>query len=197
MSEKVKMTTKVAVVAWAIVIGLALATCGESEAEKQRKTEAFRALPFDQKVMSLSSDITEVRGDESHDALMVFYNRKSIADGNNWAWNFFGTAKTVLSKVNALDPSTQYKRVVFMVHYPTRDNLGNEGSALGMKAFYAMSSLEGAKWDKMWESDIADLAEELQFKRDGLSLAADYCKDKNDTAQRFCKKVLIQLQSRR
>ena len=196
MAEKTKLTTKVAIAVWAIVIGIALATCGESDEQKRKKAAEFSALPFEKKVMSLSSSITEVRGDDAHDALMVFYNKKAIWDGNNWAWNFFGTAKTVLSKVNTLDPSVQYKRVVFMVHYPTRDSLGNEGSALGMKAFYTMSTLEGAKWDKMWESDIADLAGELQFKRDGLSLAAEYCKDKKDTAQIFCRKVLMEMMKR-
>lgn len=190
------MSTKAAIAGWAVIIAVLLATCGESDSDKRKKAAAFDALPFDQKVMSLSSNITEVRGDESHDDLMVFYNKTAIWDGNNWAWNFFGTAKTVLSKVNTLDPAVKYKRVVFMVHYPTRDSLGNEGSALGMKAFYTMAALDGAKWEKMWESDIADLAGDLQFKRDGLSLAAEYCKDKKDTARIFCKKVLMQMVKR-
>lgn len=190
MAEKTKMTTKLAIAVWAIVIGIALATCGESDEQKRKKEAAFSALPFEQKVMSLSSSITEVRGDEAHDALMVFYNKKAIWDGNNWAWNFFGTAKTVLSKVNTLDPAVQYKRVVFMVHYPTRDNLGNEGSTLGMKAFYIMSTLEGAKWENMFESDLANLVSDVQFKRDGLSLAGEYCTKSATKPPLFCKRVL-------
>lgn len=174
----------------AFIAAIGLSTCGESDGEKKAKEAAFAALPFDQKVQSLSKEITEVREVAKGESIMVTFFMPSIWDGRNWMYNFLVTAKNVLSKINTLDPSMQYQQVVFMVRYPTRDSLGNSGDTLGMKVFYKMSDFNGAKWDNMYESDIANLASDVQFKREGLDMAAEYCKESAGPPEVFCRRVV-------
>ena len=188
-----KISTKVAIGAWAVVVAIALATCGESDSEKKAKASAFEALPIDQKLKSLSSNITDVDEVVKSEALMITFFKPSIWDGKSWTWNFLETAKTVLSHMGEYSQGTAYKRVTFMAQIPTRNNLGQEGQELAMKVTYSMEKLANAKWDNMTSFDVAELADTIDFRRLGTESVIEYCKDSDHIKYTpiFCKRAVM------
>lgn len=158
-----------------VVIGLS--TCGESDSEKKAKAEAFAALPVDQKIKSISSDITEVNEVVKGEALMITFFKPSIWSGKNWTWNFLETAKDVLSRMGEVSQGVPYKRVTFMAQIPTTNNLGQEGSQLAMKVTYDLDKLGGANWPNMTPFDVAELADNISFRPLGTDAVVEYCND--------------------
>lgn len=173
-----------------VVIGMT--TCGESDSEKQARAEAFAALPVDQKIKSISSDITEVDEVVKGEALMITFFKPSIWSGKNWTWNFLETAKDVLSRMGEVSQGVPYKRVTFMAQIPTTDNLGHEGSQLGMKVTYDLDKLRGANWQNMTTFDVAELADDISFRPLGTDAVVEYCNDgdKFKYTPTFCERAV-------
>jgi hypothetical protein len=193
MGQPASMSTKIGLGMFAIIIAIAVSTCGESDIDKKKKAEVFDALPFDQQVKSLSSNITAVDSVVKGDTLMITFFKPSIWNGKNWTWNFLETALKVLSRIGDLSHGEPYKRVTFMAQIPTRNNLGQESQQLAMKVTYNMGKMSGAKWDKMTSFDIAELADEIEFRRLGTEAVIEYCKDDDHIKYTplFCKRALI------
>lgn len=186
------MSPKVAIAVWAVIIAIALATCGDSDSDKKKKAAAFDALPLDQKVKSLSSNIIEVNEVVKGEALMITFFKPSILDGNDWTRNFLDTAKAVLYRMGDVSQGVAYKRVTFMAEIPTRNNLGQEGKQLAMKVTYSLDKMAGAKWDNMTSFDVAELADEIAFRRLGTEAVIQYCKDGDHFkyTPTFCKRAV-------
>ena len=187
-----KTSTKFAVFGWFIVIAVALTTCGDSDSEKRAKAERFAALPLDQKIKSISSNITDVNEAVKDEVLVITFFKASIADGKNWTWNFLDTAYHVLSRMEEISPGVPYKRVVFMAQVPTRNNLGQSGSQLGMKVTYELGSLAGAQWKNMTTFDVAELPSEITFRPLGVEAAVEYCNDGDHLkyTPKFCNRAI-------
>lgn len=192
MAEKTKATKTMTAIVWAIVIGIGIATCGESDEQKRKKVEEFNALPIDQKVKSLSPNITEVNEVVKGEALLITFFKPSIWDGKNWTWNFLETSKMVLSRMKEISQGTPYKRLTFMAQIPTRNNLGQEGQQLAMKVTYSLDKFAGAKWENMTSFDIAELADDIDFRPLGTEAAIEYCKDGDHLKYTpiFCRRAL-------
>lgn len=176
----------------ATLVALSLSMCGESDSEKKAKAEAFASMPFDQKLKSMSTRITDVNEVVKGEAVILTFYMPSILDGNDWARSFLDTATTVLSRFNEAAGDTKYKRVTFMAEVPTRDNLGNQGKQLGMKVTYDLAKLQGAKWENMTSFDVAELISDISFRPLGSDAVIEYCKDGDHIkyTPTFCKRAI-------
>lgn len=176
----------------AILVAIAVSTCGESEGEKAKKAAAFAAMSIDQRIKSISSNITEVNELLKGDTIVITFFKPSIWDGKNWTWNFLETAKSTLSRMEEVNPGVVYKRVVFMAEIPTRNNLGQDNKQLGMKVTYSMNKLAGSNWKSMTTFDIAELPIEIEFLPLGVEAALEYCKDGDHLkyTPKFCRRAM-------
>lgn len=142
----------------------------------------------------ISSDVVDV-GNADGDVLTITHFKKTIWDGKNWTWNYLNDALRILSRLDEAAKGKQYKNVIFLVRIPTRDNLGREGDALGMKVKYDLSALSGANWKNMTTFDIGEVAEEIVFTRIGSEAALEYCKDGDHVKwnPKFCRGALARM----
>ncbi len=180
------------VVGLAVIAVLLLSMCGESDSEKKAKLEAYKAMPITEKIKTMSGMLIEVDEVVKGEALMITFFKPSIWDGKNWTWNFLETAKTVLARMDEASQGIPYKRVTFMAQIPTRNNLGQEDRQLGMKVTYQLEKLAGAKWDKMTSFDVAELADDIDFRPLGTEAVLEYCKDGDHFkyTPKFCKRAV-------
>lgn len=174
----------------AVVIALSLSMCGESESEKKAKAEAYKAMPITEKIKSMSDLVVEVDEVVKGEALMITFFKPAIWDGKNWTWNFLETAKTVLSRMGEASQGVPYKRVTFMAQIPTKNNLGQEDKQLAMKVTYNLEKMAGAKWDNMTSFNVAELADDIEFRPLGTDAVIEYCKGDNfKYTPTFCKRA--------
>lgn len=146
-----------------------------------------------ERIKWLSSNVTEVS--DTGDILSITHFKKTILDGKNWTWNYLDDAMTILSRLDEAAKGKKFKKVVFIVRLPTRDNLGREGDGLGMKVSYDLVTLAGANWKNMTTFDIGEVAEDISFTRLGSQLALEYCKDGDHVKYnpKFCRRALARL----
>lgn len=146
--------------------------------------------PLLDRIKAISANVTEVR--EVGDSLSIVYFQNSILDGDHWVLTFSQDAYDIFKRFAEATHNKPYKKVVFFVKAPTRDNLGNESDSLGMKVFYDMETLAKAKYENMTAFDLLEIPADIQFNPVGRKLASNYCADDNhkEYAPRFCSVVL-------
>lgn len=154
-----------------------------------------KALPdgtVQERIQALSSHVVEVSEPVKNEVLMVTHFQKSAWSGRYWIWTFLDDAKLIMSRLDEATRGVPYKRVAFMVHLPTRDNLGREGQQLGMKVIYDREKIAGAKWGDMTPFDMSEIPDEVSFRPLGRELAIEYCKDGDNAkfSRRFCAQAL-------
>lgn len=169
-----------------LLFSLAMGWMLGDEAEK-------KALPdgsITDRIKAISANVTEVS--EVGDSLSIVYFQTSILDGDHWVLTFSQDAYDIFKRFAEATHNKPYKKVVFFVRVPTRDNLGNESDSLGMKVFYEMGTLVQAKYENMTAFDLLEIHAEIQFNHLGRKLASNYCADDNhkEYAPRFCSVVL-------
>jgi hypothetical protein len=152
-----------------------------------------KALPngsISDRIKAISANVTEVS--EVGDSLSIVYFQSSILDGDHWIITFSHDAFEILKRFTEATHNKPYKKVVFFVRVPTRDNLGHESDSLGMKVFYDMVTLAQAKYENMTPFDLLEIPAEIQFNPVGRKLASSYCTDDSHEkfAPRFCSVVL-------
>jgi len=142
-----------------------------------------------ERIKFLAPDVVEVR--EMEDTLVITHLNQTVASGEYWVWAFFTDAENILKRLPEASHNRDYKQIVFMVRVPTRDNLGNAGDTTGMKVFYSRDKLKQAKWDNMTTFDLMEIPDDIQIRRLGRDMVAEYCKDdsKRSLSPRFCGRV--------
>lgn len=169
-----------------MLLALGLAGCGDAG------PKPLPAGPIDVRIKAISENVTEVNEVVKGEALMITFFKPSIWDGKNWTWNFLETSMSVLSRMAEASQGATYKRVTFMAQIPTQNNLGQEGRQLAMKVTYSLEKMAGAKWNNMTPFDVAELADDIEFKRLGTEAVIEYCKDGDHFkyTPTFCKRAV-------
>lgn len=186
------MNQKVMKAVWAVLAVMVAIVVFGPDPDAKKKAEAYKAMPITEKIKTMSDMVIEVDEVVNGEALMITFFKPAIWDGKNWTWNFLETAKTVLSKIGDASQGVPYKRVTFMAQIPTRNNLGKEDKQLAMKVTYQLEKLAGAKWDNMNSFDVAELADEIEFRPLGTEAVIEYCKDGDHFkyTPTFCKRAV-------
>lgn len=150
-------------------------------AEAEKSQDALKA-----KIMKLKPEIKEVS--LVADTIVITHLRKAIWDGKHWTSSFFFDALDIVKALPGISGASDFKKVTFLVRTPTQDQMGNEGDQLGMKVTYELAPFAKAKWSNMTAWNMANLPEDVYFKRFGLEGAIEYCKDEDNAkyATSFC-----------
>ena len=169
-----------------MLLALGLTGCGNSG------PKPLPAGPIDIRIKAISEYVTEVNEVVKGEVLMITFFKPSILDGKNWTWNYLETSMKVLSRMAEASQGAAYKRVAFMAQIPTRNNLGQEGRQLAMKVTYSLEKMDGAKWGNMTPFDVAELADDIEFRRLGTDAVIEYCKDGDhfQYTPTFCKRAV-------
>lgn len=127
--------------------------------------------------------------------IQIDYFKKSIWNGKQWVSGFFIDAKEIMEGINKINGVKDIKSVTFLVQIPTVDQLGKESESLGMKVTYALPQFKEANWSNMTSFNMANLPDDVQFKRLGMESSIEYCKDEDTQkyADQFCRMVLKKL----
>lgn len=154
-----------------------------------------RPLPegsIQDRIKYISSRVTSVEEPVKGELILIEHFQPTIWSGRSWTWNFLSDAFSIMKKMPEITKGAPYKKVTFMVRIPTRDNLGKEGSALGMKVRYDLATLAGAQWSSMTPFDIGEISEEVVMTRLGMEAVAEYCKENDHTSvnRKLCARAM-------
>lgn len=131
--------------------------------------------PLDVRLKAISEHVTKV--DQIGDNLMIEHDQKSALNGRAWTWNVLSDAFQIMSRLDEAAKGQKFKTVAIMVKVDTRNNLGQNGSAVAIKMRFDMIKLADAQWSNMTTLDISEVTDELVVTRLGRELVVDYCQD--------------------